>query len=48
MLAGSTAENGQEISRVLMLLNMVTHDELLDRDAYEGMTMADTRPSYCC
>jgi splicing factor U2AF subunit len=37
MLAGSTVNEGQGSDRVVMLLNMVTHDELLDRDAYEGL-----------
>lgn len=36
MLASSSAKEGVENGRVLMLLNMVTHDELLDREAYEG------------
>lgn len=35
MLAGSSANEGQDSSRVLMLMNMVTHDELLDTEAYE-------------
>jgi splicing factor U2AF subunit len=37
MLAGSTPNDGVGDSRVVMLLNMVTHDELLDRDTYEGI-----------
>ena len=36
MLAGSTATDQQEKSRVVCLLNMVTHDELLDNEEYEG------------
>jgi splicing factor U2AF subunit len=35
MLASSTPNEGAEGGRVIMLLNMVTHDELLDREAYE-------------
>jgi splicing factor U2AF subunit len=37
MLAGSTTDKVPETPRVLMLMNMITHDELLDRDTYEGM-----------
>jgi splicing factor U2AF subunit len=40
MLAGSTVNEGQGSDRVVMLLNMVTHDELLDRDAYEGLHLS--------
>ncbi|KAI0426660.1 hypothetical protein F5Y09DRAFT_318341 [Xylaria sp. FL1042] len=35
MLAGTTASNDSEISRVIQLLNMVTPEELLDNDDYE-------------
>lgn len=35
MLAGTTATDSDE-SRVLQLLNMVTADELMDNDDYEG------------
>ncbi|KAI1428319.1 hypothetical protein F5Y12DRAFT_53959 [Xylaria sp. FL1777] len=35
MLAGTTASNDSEISRVVQLLNMVTPEELLDNDDYE-------------
>lgn len=35
MLAGTTSTD-PDISRVLQLLNMVTPDELLDNDDYEG------------
>lgn len=35
MLAGTTAIDS-DISRVLQLLNMVTPDELMDNDDYEG------------
>lgn len=35
MLAGTTATNPDE-SRVLQLLNMVTAEELMDNDDYEG------------
>ena len=35
MLAGTTAIDG-ESSRVLQLLNMVTPDELMDNEDYEG------------
>ena len=37
LLAGSTATEQQDRSRVVCLLNMVTHDELLDNEEYEGM-----------
>lgn len=36
MLAGTTATDSEE-SRVLQLLNMVTADELMDNEDYEGM-----------
>lgn len=36
MLAGTTATDSDE-SRVLQLLNMVTAEELMDNDDYEGM-----------
>ena len=36
MLAGTTASNDSEISRVVQLLNMVTPEELLDNDDYAG------------
>ena len=39
LLAGSTATEQQDRSRVVCLLNMVTHDELLDNDEYEGMLL---------
>ncbi|KAI1128904.1 hypothetical protein F5Y10DRAFT_164699 [Nemania abortiva] len=35
MLAGTTASNDAEMSRVVQLLNMVTPEELLDNDDYE-------------
>ena len=35
MLAGTTATNPDE-SRVLQLLNMVTAEELMDQDDFEG------------
>lgn len=35
MLAGTVAQD-PDLSRVLQLLNMVTADELLDNDDYEG------------
>jgi len=36
MLAGTTSVD-PDVSRVLQLLNMVTPDELMDNDDYEGM-----------
>jgi splicing factor U2AF 65 kDa subunit len=36
MLAGTTATSDSDVSRVLQLLNMVTPDELMDNDDYEG------------
>lgn len=41
MLAGTTATNPDE-SRVLQLLNMVTAEELIDNDDYEGECRANT------
>ena len=41
MLAGTTSADSEE-SRVLQLLNMVTPEELMDNDDYEGMP----RPSH--
>ncbi|RYC57726.1 hypothetical protein CHU98_g8476 [Xylaria longipes] len=35
MLAGTTASNDAEMSRVVQLLNMVTPEELIDNDDYE-------------
>ena len=37
MFAGTTAENLED-GRVLQLLNMVTPEELIDNDDYEGET----------
>lgn len=37
MLAGTTSID-PDVSRVLQLLNMVTPDELMDNDDYEGMS----------
>ena len=36
MLAGTTSLDG-DVSRVVQLLNMVTADELMDNDDYEGL-----------
>jgi splicing factor U2AF subunit len=36
MLAGTTASGDAEMSRVVQLLNMVTPEELMDNDDYEG------------
>jgi splicing factor U2AF subunit len=44
MFAGTTS-NDLEESRVLQLLNMVTPEELIDNDEYEGMCL---RPFPCC
>ena len=38
MFAGTTS-NDLEESRVLQLLNMVTPEELIDNDEYEGMSL---------
>jgi splicing factor U2AF 65 kDa subunit len=38
MLAGTTATDSEE-SRILLLLNMVTPEELLDQDDYNGKTI---------
>ncbi|KAF2705051.1 hypothetical protein K504DRAFT_460837 [Pleomassaria siparia CBS 279.74] len=37
LLAGSTATEAQDRSRVVCLLNMVTHDDLLDSEEYEDI-----------
>jgi hypothetical protein len=37
MLAGTTSTHAEASSRVLQLLNMVTPEELMDNDDYEGM-----------
>lgn len=36
MLAGSNAAENHEKSRVLCLMNMITQDELINDDEYEG------------
>lgn len=36
MLAGTTSTDS-EVTRILQLLNMVTPEELMDNDDYEGM-----------
>jgi len=36
MLAGASAAENHEHSRVICLMNMVTSDELLNDDEYEG------------
>ena len=41
MLAGTTSTDS-ELSRVLQLLNMVTPDELMDNDDYEGKRVRAT------
>lgn len=38
MLAGTTSQDLEE-GRVLQLLNMVTADELIDNDDYEGKSL---------
>lgn len=46
MLAGSNAADNHEKSRVVCLMNMVTPDELLNDEEYEGQhTMLYTSPS---
>lgn len=42
MLAGTTSTDTDE-SRVLQLLNMVTADELMDNDDYEGKSSSGSR-----
>ncbi|KAF2750590.1 hypothetical protein M011DRAFT_455621 [Sporormia fimetaria CBS 119925] len=37
MLAGSTSNGETNTGRVVMLMNMVTHDELLDKETYEDI-----------
>jgi hypothetical protein len=43
MLAGTTSTDS-EVSRVLQLLNMVTPDELMDNDDYEGKPVTMPTP----
>ena len=44
MLAGTTSQDLEE-GRVLQLLNMVTAEELMDNDDYEGrLTLSETPP----
>lgn len=45
MLAGSTADDNHQKSRVLMLLNMVTQDELINDDDYEGACLVPCSPN---
>jgi hypothetical protein len=40
MLAGTTSTDA-EVSRVIQLLNMVTPDELMDNDDYEGKSPSE-------
>jgi splicing factor U2AF subunit len=40
MLAGTTSQDLAE-SRVLQLLNMVTPEELIDNDEYEGRSLSN-------
>jgi hypothetical protein len=42
MLAGTTSTDAEE-SRVLQLLNMVTPEELMDNDDYEGKRLSDSQ-----
>lgn len=37
LLAGNTSSDGLEQGRVLQLLNMVTAEELIDTEEYEGL-----------
>jgi hypothetical protein len=43
MLAGTTSTDS-EVTRVLQLLNMVTPEELMDNDDYEGEHPLSTAP----
>lgn len=43
MLAGTTSTDS-EVTRVLQLLNMVTPEELMDNDDYEGETSLSPLP----
>jgi splicing factor U2AF 65 kDa subunit len=47
MLAGTTSTDLEE-GRVLQLLNMVTADELMDNDEYEGMLHRFSPPHPGC
>jgi splicing factor U2AF subunit len=44
MLAGSTSADLQQ-TRVLQLLNMVTAEDLMDNEEYEGKAMSDHKQS---
>lgn len=44
MLAGTTSTDS-EVTRILQLLNMVTPEELMDNDDYEGTCNVDTTTS---
>lgn len=46
MLAGTTAIDG-DVSRVLQLLNMITPEELMDNDDYEGKLICLLAPGLC-
>ena len=46
MLAGTTSLN-PDASRVVQLLNMVTAEELMDNDDYEGEFLLHLRPTWC-
>lgn len=45
MLAGTTSTDS-EVTRVLQLLNMVTPEELMDNDDYEGKNLPPPRPKF--
>ena len=47
MLAGTVAVDATDVSRVVQLLNMVTADELVDQEDYEGKLMKGTLGSDC-
>lgn len=44
MLAGTTSTDS-EVTRILQLLNMVTPEELMDNDDYEGMSNVVIKPT---
>lgn len=47
MFAGTTSDSFEE-TRVLQLLNMVTAEELIDNDEYEGKPLYHIDNMHCC
>lgn len=47
MLAGASAAENHEHSRVICLMNMVTSDELINDDEYDGMLTYSSKRATC-